>query len=52
MTKLFFDLDHTLWDYETNARDTLLDMYRAFELDRFFSDEAHFTQTFKQQNEH
>ena len=51
MTKLFFDLDHTLWDYETNARATLLDMYRAFELDQFFRDEAHFTQIFKQQND-
>ena len=51
MKKLFFDLDHTLWDYETNARVTLLDMYRTFELDRFFSDEAHFTQIFKQQND-
>ena len=51
MTKLFFDLDHTLWDYETNARATLLDMYSTFELDRFFNDETHFIQTFKQQNE-
>ena len=51
MTKLFFDLDHTLWDYEINARATLLDMYRTFELDRFFIDGAHFIQTFKQQNE-
>ena len=51
MTKLFFDLDHTLWDYETNARATLVEMYRTFKLDRFFSDEAHFFQTFKQQNE-
>jgi len=51
VTKLFFDLDHTLWDYETNARATLVEMYRTFKLDRFFSDEAHFFQTFKQQNE-
>ena len=51
MTKLFFDLDHTLWDYETNARATLVEMYRTFKLDRFFSDEAHFFQIFKQQNE-
>ena len=51
MTKLFFDLDHTLWDYETNARATLVEMYRTFKLDRFFNDEAHFLQTFKQQNE-
>lgn len=29
---IFFDLDHTLWDYETNARETLADLYVAFNL--------------------
>lgn len=29
---LFFDLDHTLWDFDTNARDTLQEVYAAFEL--------------------
>jgi putative hydrolase of the HAD superfamily len=24
---LFFDLDHTLWDFETNARDTLAELF-------------------------
>lgn len=24
---IFFDLDHTLWDYETNARETLTELY-------------------------
>lgn len=24
---LFFDLDHTLWDFETNAKETLYDLY-------------------------
>ncbi|MBP6643651.1 MAG: hypothetical protein KA186_11215, partial [Flavobacteriales bacterium] len=26
---LFFDLDHTLWDFETNSRDTLTELYEA-----------------------
>jgi putative hydrolase of the HAD superfamily len=26
---LFFDLDHTLWDFETNARQTLSDLYKS-----------------------
>lgn len=26
---LFFDLDHTLWDFETNARETLKDLYES-----------------------
>ncbi len=35
MTKykhLFFDLDHTLWDYERNSRDTLKDLYEEYDL--------------------
>jgi putative hydrolase of the HAD superfamily len=26
-TTIFFDLDHTLWDYETSARETLRELY-------------------------
>lgn len=29
---LFFDLDHTLWDFETNARETLEELYGMNEL--------------------
>jgi putative hydrolase of the HAD superfamily len=29
---LFFDLDHTLWDFDANARDTLTDLYQAHHL--------------------
>jgi putative hydrolase of the HAD superfamily len=29
---IFFDLDHTLWDYETNSRETLQDLYNSYEL--------------------
>lgn len=30
---LFFDLDHTLWDFETNAKQTLSDLYHSNELE-------------------
>jgi len=30
---LFFDLDHTLWDFDANARETLAELYIVFELD-------------------
>ena len=30
---IFFDLDHTLWDYESNSRDTLLELYEQFRLE-------------------
>lgn len=29
---LFFDLDHTLWDFDTNAKETLLELYDAYRL--------------------
>jgi putative hydrolase of the HAD superfamily len=29
---LFFDLDHTLWDFDANSREALLDMYHSLSL--------------------
>jgi putative hydrolase of the HAD superfamily len=29
---IFFDLDHTLWDFETNSRKTLEEIYQVFHL--------------------
>jgi putative hydrolase of the HAD superfamily len=29
---IFFDLDHTLWDFETNSRQTLEEMYQSYNL--------------------
>jgi putative hydrolase of the HAD superfamily len=31
---LFFDLDHTLWDFEENARVTLLELYNKLQLEQ------------------
>lgn len=31
---LFFDLDHTLWDFDTNSRETMRQVYRIFDLER------------------
>lgn len=31
---LFFDLDHTLWDFDANARETLSELYSIFDLDK------------------
>ncbi|MBL0357685.1 MAG: noncanonical pyrimidine nucleotidase, YjjG family [Chitinophagaceae bacterium] len=30
---LFFDLDHTLWDFDANAHETLLEIYAIFQLE-------------------
>jgi len=29
---VFFDLDHTLWDFKTNSRETIADLYLRYEL--------------------
>jgi putative hydrolase of the HAD superfamily len=31
---IFFDLDHTLWDFESNAKHTLLDIFLMHELEK------------------
>ena len=31
---LFFDLDHTLWDFDTNAKESLDELYRTFGLEQ------------------
>ena len=30
---LFFDLDHTLWDFDANAKETLVEVYALFKLE-------------------
>ena len=37
---LFFDLDHTLWDFDKNAESTLIDIYAHFDL--YSKVDAHF----------
>ena len=34
---LFFDLDHTLWDFDANAKETLADLYSIFDLNNRIS---------------
>lgn len=45
---IFFDLDHTLWDYETNSRETLQGLYDAYSLrEKGVTDFIGFLQQFK-----
>lgn len=32
---IFFDLDHTIWDFEKNAEETLVHLYHHYKLDTF-----------------
>lgn len=34
---LFFDLDHTLWDFDTNAKETLAELYLFFDLQKIIN---------------
>src|SRR5258706_12416644 len=43
---LLFDLDHTLWDYETNSREALSELYIDFGLTKKGIEEEDFLQTF------
>lgn len=48
---IFFDLDHTLWDYETNSRETLHELYVTHSLaEKGVTDLAKFHQEFKRVN--
>jgi len=49
---IFFDLDHTLWDFEENSRETLEELYGEFMLrERGVPDFRVFHQTYVQHNE-
>lgn len=48
---VFFDLDHTLWDYEKNAEETLRELYESFNLLSYgIPDSASLYQRFKTVN--
>lgn len=36
-TDLFFDLDHTLWDFETNSKEVLYELYQAHSLEKILA---------------
>jgi putative hydrolase of the HAD superfamily len=51
-THLFFDLDHTLWDFESNSRHTLQELHSCFNLrDRGISDFDSFLKNYLAHNE-
>jgi YjjG family noncanonical pyrimidine nucleotidase len=49
---IFFDLDHTLWDYNTNSKETLLELFDAYKLEeRGVNSFDTFNETFNTVNE-
>jgi YjjG family noncanonical pyrimidine nucleotidase len=50
-TCIFFDLDHTLWDYETNSKETLQELFSAYSLtEKGVTDFNSFHREFKRVN--
>lgn len=47
---VFFDLDHTLWDYDTNALETLKEIYDQFEVSKVYDDFHAFSSRFFTEN--
>lgn len=47
---LFFDLDRTIWDYETNSKETLDDLYFHHLHGKTNGDEHAFTEVFREEN--
>jgi putative hydrolase of the HAD superfamily len=47
---LFFDLDRTIWDYETNCRETLDDLHDTYLSNAIQEDKDTFAQIFKFEN--
>lgn len=47
---LFFDLDRTIWDYETNSRETLEDLYQEHLQDKTLSSKEEFIEIFRIEN--
>ena len=48
---LFFDIDRTLWDYESNAKEALHDMYIKYQLLKHHIPFEDFVRVFKRNNE-
>ncbi len=48
---LFFDLDHTLWDFDTNSVETLRDLFQELKLHELATDDfEHFQTTYHHHN--
>jgi putative hydrolase of the HAD superfamily len=47
---IFFDLDHTLWDFDRNSAETLLELFETFNLSSYISTAEEFIEVYKEIN--
>ncbi|MDE0471979.1 MAG: noncanonical pyrimidine nucleotidase, YjjG family, partial [Ekhidna sp.] len=48
---IFFDLDHTLWDYQRNSKETLLEIYQRFLITNYSVSKKRFLNAFYEIND-
>jgi putative hydrolase of the HAD superfamily len=48
---IFFDLDRTLWDFDSNSREALTDVFNMHQLNRFFETPEPFINSYHKYNE-
>jgi len=48
---IYFDFDRTLWDFQTNSREALEDVFLKYKLDNVFADADEFIKTYHKHNE-
>jgi putative hydrolase of the HAD superfamily len=48
---IFFDLDRTLWDFESNSREVLTDIFNELKLEQYFSSPDQFIKLYHKHNE-
>jgi putative hydrolase of the HAD superfamily len=48
---IFFDLDRTLWDFESNSREVLTDIFNELKLEKYFSSTDQFIKLYHKHNE-
>ncbi len=48
---IYFDLDRTLWDFDSNAKETFQDIYKKYELQKIFNTFDNFYNTYIKHNE-
>lgn len=51
ITDIFFDLDRTLWDFETNSMNVLKHLYREYSLSKYHPSFELFLKKYQEQNE-
>jgi putative hydrolase of the HAD superfamily len=48
---IYFDLDRTLWDFDSNSKESLINLYNEFNFNNFFDSDSEFIQIFHKHND-